>query len=131
MYAGVDPLTGGDLRLKETHESWSEAQLALTKLQRLVDENKHPKSSITVGEAIGKWMEVAELEVTTRDRYEDLIRLYIAPKFGDFKLKKLNAELLERFYARLHRCKDLCPARPPSTATAVRVCRGRLRFAGR
>ncbi len=62
-----------------------------------------------MGEAIRKWLEVAELEETTPDRYEDLIGLYIAPTFDDFKLAKLNADLLERFYAGLHRCKRRCP----------------------
>ena len=58
-------------------------------------------------------MEVADLEVTTRERYEDLIRLYIVPTFGDLQAGRLEAELLERFYARLHRCKAMCGGRPP------------------
>ena len=58
-------------------------------------------------------MEVAELEETTRDRYEDLIRLYVLPTFGDMQVSRVDAELLERFYARLHRCRDLCRNRPP------------------
>jgi hypothetical protein len=32
----------------------------------MVDEQQHPKSSITIGEAIEQWLEVAELEETTR-----------------------------------------------------------------
>jgi integrase len=57
-------------------------------------------------------MEVADLEVTTRERYEDLIRLYIVPTFGDLQAGRLDAELLERFYARLHRCEAMCGSRP-------------------
>jgi integrase len=34
---------------------------------------------ISVREALEQWMEVADLQATTRERYEDLIRLYIAP----------------------------------------------------
>lgn len=52
-----------------------------------------------------QWLEVATLEDTTRDRYEDLIRIYIEPTFGDLPAAKLDAELLERFYARLQRCQ--------------------------
>ena len=69
-------------------------------------------------------MEVADLEVTTRERYEDLIRLYIVPTFGDLQAGRLDAELLERFYARLHRCKSWCNPQqqslgsPPTTATS-------------
>lgn len=55
-------------------------------------------------------MEVADVEETTRDRYEDLIRLTIVPTFGNFKL---DAEPLDRFYASLHRCQHRCPSPPP------------------
>jgi hypothetical protein len=56
----------------------------------------HPKSAITVGQAIAQWLEVAKLEDTTRERYEDLIRLYITPTFGSLPAAKLDAEMLER-----------------------------------
>jgi integrase len=111
--AGTDLLTGRRRPLRETCKTLDEAKAALTKLQRQVDEQQHPKSSVTLGEAIEQWLDVAELEVTTRERYEDLIRLYIAPRMGAQQAAKIDAELLERFYARLHRCRDLCGGRPP------------------
>jgi integrase len=46
-----------------------------------------------------------------RDRYEDLIRIYIRPTFGGLPAAKLDAEILERFYARLQRCRALCDGR--------------------
>ncbi len=58
-------------------------------------------------------------EDTTRERYDDLTRLYILPTFGDMLASKLDAELLERFYARLHRCRELCTGR----TRAGHVCR--------
>ena len=76
VYVGTDPLTGDDVRLRETRPTRSDAERALTGLLRQVDERKIPKSAITVAAAVQQWMEVAELEETTRDRYEDLIRLY-------------------------------------------------------
>ena len=54
-------------------------------------------------------------------RYEDLIRIYIKPTLGDLVAGKLDAELLESFYARLQRCRD-------SAATAAA---GGPRHAGR
>ena len=113
VYAGTDPLTRDDIRLRETCRTRVEAEKALTRLQGQVDDNRHPKSSITVATAVEQWMEVADLEVTTRERYEDLIRLYTVPTFGDLQAGRLDAELLERFYARLHRCKAMCGGRPP------------------
>ena len=82
-----------------------------------VDQNRHPKSDITVAQAVAQWLDVVRLEDTTRERYDDLIRLYIRPVLGDLVAGKLDAELLERFYARLQRCKALCNGRPKAGHT--------------
>ncbi len=42
-----------------------EAKRLLTRLQNQVDEDRHPKSNITVRQAIAQWLDVAELENTT------------------------------------------------------------------
>ena len=83
VYAGVDPLTGKERYLRETSRTYDQAEVALTRLQAQVDEDRHPKSEITVGQAVTQWLDVVDLEDTTRERYQDLIRIYIAPTFGD------------------------------------------------
>ncbi len=60
---------------------------------------------------IDQWLEVAELEDTTRDRYDDLVRIYIDPTLGTMKAAKLDAQILERWYARLQRCRSACDGR--------------------
>ena len=117
VYAGADPLTGRPHYLRETARTYDAAEVALTRLQGQVDEDRHPKADITLGRAIEQWLEVAELEDTTRDRYEDLVRIYIAPTLGSLPAAKLGAELLERFYARLQRCRRLCSGRPNADHT--------------
>jgi hypothetical protein len=117
VYAGVDPLTGRGHQLKGTYKTREEAEKALTRMQHQVDTRQAPKSAITVGEAMEQWLEIAALEETTRDRYEDLIRLYVLPTFGEMQAGRLDAELLERFYARLHRCRGMCGRRPPKRHT--------------
>ena len=112
VYAGVDPLTRKPRYLKETTATYDQAEIALTGLLGQVDQNRHPKSDITVAQAVAQWLDVVRLEDTTRERYDDLIRLYIRPVLGDLVAGKLDAELLERFYARLQRCKALCNGRP-------------------
>jgi integrase len=72
-----------------------------------------------VRQAVEQWLEVADIQDTTRDRYEDLVRLYVFPTFGDMLAAKLDAELLERLYARLQRCRELCAGR----SGAGHVCR--------
>ena len=53
--------------------------MVATKLQRQVDVDQHPKAAITVRQAVTHWLDVAEHEDTTRERYDDLIRRYILP----------------------------------------------------
>jgi len=43
------------------------AEVALTRLQGQVDQNRHPKTDITLGQAISRWLDNAKLEDTTRD----------------------------------------------------------------
>jgi integrase len=52
VYAGIDPLTRKRRYLVETVASESAANIALTKLQCQVDEDRHPKTAITVRQAI-------------------------------------------------------------------------------
>jgi hypothetical protein len=111
------PTDGPARYLRETARTYEGARLALTRLQGQVDEDRHPKIDITLGRAIEQWLEVAELEDTTRDRYEDLVRIYIAPTLGSLPAAKLGAELLERFYARLQRCRRLCSGSPNADHT--------------
>jgi len=119
VYAGQDILTGKMRQLRETAKTYEDAKKVLTRLQRQVDEDNQPKSNITVRQAVEQWLEVAVLEDTTRERYDDLIRLYVLPTFGHLQAARIDAELLERFYARLHRCRDRCGIR----ARAGHTCR--------
>jgi hypothetical protein len=88
VYAGTDPLTGRTRQIKQTAATYAEAEVALTKLLRQVDERKHPKSGIMVREAIQQWLDVAELGVTTCEQYDDLIRLYIGPTWATCRLRR-------------------------------------------
>jgi integrase len=108
VYAGTDPLTGKPRYLRAPAATWDEAEKELTRLLRELDQERHPKTNITIGQALDQWLDVADLAETTRDRYLDLIRIYIRPTFGNLPAAKLDAELLERFYARLQRCREMC-----------------------
>lgn len=119
VYAGADVLTGKPQYVRETHKTYAEAGVALTRLQVQVDEVRHPRGDLTVRQAIVQWLEVADLADTTRERYEDLIRLHILPVLGDRQAGKLDVQVLDRLYARLQQCRDLCDGR----RTAGHVCR--------
>jgi integrase len=48
-------------------KTYGAAEVALTRLQGQVDQNRHPKTDITLGQAISRWLDIAKLEDTTRD----------------------------------------------------------------
>jgi integrase len=135
VFAGTDPLTSKPRYLRKSADTYAQAQVELTKLLAQVDEQQQPRSNITVGQVVEKWLEVAELEATTRQRYDGLVRLYIEPTFGTMSAAKLDAELLESFYARLRRCNTLCSGRArdhecrPLSASTVRQVHFILRSA--
>jgi integrase len=54
---------------------------------------RSPTTSGTVGYLLSRWLEVADLELTTRDGYESYIRRNILPALGDVPLRKLDTEL--------------------------------------
>ncbi|MFR9754775.1 tyrosine-type recombinase/integrase [Streptomyces sp. TR06-5] len=111
VYAGLDPLIKKAIYLHEQASTWDEAEKARTRLLLQVDEERQPRSRITVGQAIEQWMAVARLEESTRERYECAIRLYLQPAFGDVQAAKLHPQTVELFYARLERCRDQCEGR--------------------
>src|SRR6266542_3579915 len=117
VYAVTDLRAGRERYVCEAAGTCGAAEVALTRLRGQVDEDRHPKSAVTLGPAVAQWLEVAKLEDTTCERDEDLIRIYIGPTFGDLAAGKLDAELLERFYARLQRCRTLCNGRPSASHT--------------
>ena len=49
---------------------------------------------------------------STLHGYRSKIETHIRPNLGDVRLSKVDAELLETFYARLRRCREQCGGRP-------------------
>lgn len=105
--AGIDPLTGKRRYLRATAKTEKLAEKALTDLLHQVDQQTHARSDLTVSEVIEKWLVIKEpVHVRrTRVRTRQLIRDYIEPRFGSMKAAKLDAEVLENYYALLQTCK--------------------------
>jgi hypothetical protein len=114
VYARRDPITKKPRYLSETTRTYAEAEKALTRLLAPVDRERSSTTSGTVGYLLSRWLEVADLELSTRDGYEGYIRRNIIPALGDVPLRKLDTETLDRFYAHLRaygrRCR-VCWAR--------------------
>ena len=111
--AGRDPLTGKQLWHRKTVKTEREAQIALGKLLEQADAGRRPDTRVTVGEAVARYMEVTQLDLSTRRTYEGYIARTILPALGSIELRKVRGPLLDTFYSRLRKCGDLsCNGKP-------------------
>lgn len=107
VYAGTDPLTGKAIYLRATAKTVRQAQVELGRLLDQAAIGKQPELGVTVGQLLDQYMQVAELDVSTRESYEGYIRRTIRPVLGGKQLRKVRGPMLDTFYARLRRCSDL------------------------
>ena len=120
VYAGTDPVTGKPRLLRQTCPDEASAHAALGQLLAEADGGRFPDRQATVGQALAKYLEVADLEVSTREAHEGYIRRTIGPVLGEVKIRKLGADSLDSLYTALKKCSRLC-----RTAPADRALRGR------
>ena len=93
VLAGTDPLTGRRLRFRQTVKTEKQAQIVLGRLLEQATAGQQPDSGVTVAELLARYMEVAELEVSTRETYEGYIRRPILPALGSMELRKLRGHV--------------------------------------
>ena len=113
MYSGIDPLTGREIRHRKTVRTEDEAQIALGRLLEDSAAGKRPDSRVTVGELLERYLEVVDVDLSTRQTYEGYIRRTIRPALGSAELRKVRGPVLDTLYTRLRRCGNLaCTGRP-------------------
>jgi hypothetical protein len=61
-------------------------------LLRQADGDRFPDRDATLGHALDRYLEVADLEVSTREAHEGYIRRTIRPVLGEAKIRKLGAD---------------------------------------
>jgi integrase len=115
VFAGTDPLTGRRNYLLETipagPDAEKEAEKAKTKLLNRVDEQRNPRTKATVDQLMDRYLELLDVDVTTRKGYEGYIRNHIRPLLGKLQVGKLNGETFDSFYAILRTCRAHCGGR--------------------
>jgi integrase len=113
VYAGTDPVTGKERLLRQTCPDEASAYVALGRLLAEADGGRFPDRHATVGQALDKYLEVADLEVSTREAHEGYIRRTIGPVLGEVKIRQLGADSLDALYTALKKCSRLCRRLPP------------------
>lgn len=117
VYAGLDPVTGKPVYLRETVRGTDEvarrtARRALNRLIAEAEKARRPSSEVSLARVIEEWLRVAEHEDSTRDTYLGYIERTITPTLGSMPIAKLSARHLETLYAQLRRCRARCDGKP-------------------
>ncbi|GAA3436992.1 tyrosine-type recombinase/integrase [Kutzneria kofuensis] len=117
VYAGLDPVTGKRVYLRETIKGTDDvamkrAEKKLNELLVQVDKQRNAPSAVKLGYAIDQWLRTAELDDGTRDMYRGYVERNIRPVLGETPIKKVSARVLEELYAELRRCRVRCDGKP-------------------
>jgi integrase len=135
VYAGTDPVTGKPRRLKQTCPDEASAAVTLGRLLAQADGDRFPDREATLGQALAKYLEVADLEVSTREAHEGYIRRTIGPVLGEEVLAAMPAATADRALMQTAsmlvtrgavRCVTIAPpVRTSATIAAVHTCADR------
>jgi DNA-binding transcriptional regulator YhcF (GntR family) len=113
VYAGIDPITKREIRLKATAKTEQQAHIELGRLLKEASEGRTPESDATVAKLLDEYAPIAPWDVSTRQTNEGFIRRTIKPALGPMKVRKVRGPILDKLYAELKRCGDLaCNGRP-------------------
>jgi integrase/DNA-binding transcriptional regulator YhcF (GntR family) len=113
VYAGVDPITQREIRLKATATTEQQAYIELGRLLKQASEGRTPESGATMAKLLDEYAAIAPWDVSTRQTNEGFIRRTIKPALGHLQVRKVRGPILDKLYAELRRCGDLsCTGRP-------------------
>jgi integrase len=127
VFAGRDPVTGKPRRLRRTVRTETQAASDLAKLLRAAEADRIPDDSATVGLLLDRYLDIADIEASTREAHEGYIRRTIRPVLGDVRIRKLRPDMLDSLYAHLKRGSRLCGRLPKTEhyASGEHVCDSR------
>jgi integrase len=113
--AGTDPLTGRRHRLFEVvppgPTAEAEAEKVRVRLLNQVDERRNPRTRATVNQLMDRYLDVLDIAETSREAYVSVIDNHIRPALGELPAARVDAEVLDSFYAQLRRCRARCDGR--------------------
>ncbi|TVT60129.1 tyrosine-type recombinase/integrase [Amycolatopsis rhizosphaerae] len=112
LYAGVDPLSGRRHYLRETippgPKAETEAKKVLARFVNEVNERRNPRTSATLNQLMDRYLELLDVDTTTKQRYEGTIRTHVRPLLGQTRVGRLDGETFDSFYKILRTCRAHC-----------------------
>lgn len=115
VYAGEDPLTGRRHYVRETVPAGpnveKEAEKVRVRILNEINEQRNARTNATVNQLMDRYLELVDVDASTRQRYESVIRTHIRPLIGRVTLARLDAETFDSFYRTLRACRDHCGGR--------------------
>jgi integrase len=112
VYAGIDPVTGKRNYLVETVQpgpgAAKEAERVRTRFLAQVDEGRNPKTKATLEQLLDKYLEVVDVDASTKRGYEEKLRLHVRPFLGRLQAGRVGVEELESLYADCAKCAEHC-----------------------
>jgi integrase len=88
-----------------------EARAARDRLVREVEERRSPRTAAVVNQLLDRYLDQFDGAQRTLELYRGYVRKHIGPLIGEVKVARLDAEILDSFYAELRRCRDHCSGR--------------------
>ena len=86
VYAGIDSVSNKRHYLVETipagPSAARDAERVRTRLLNQVDERRNPRTKATVNQLLDRWLEVVELETTTRNSVVGRLNRHVRPVLG-------------------------------------------------
>jgi integrase len=115
VYAGTDPVTGKRHDLVEVvppgPKAAAEAEKVRTRLLSQLDERRNPHTKATVNQLLDRYLEVVDLDESTRNTYVGYLDRHVRPILGNLLLSKVDGEMLDTRYGQLRRCRARCSGR--------------------
>src|SRR5271154_3838587 len=93
VYAGTDPLTGRQIRLRRTCKTTRAAMIELGRHLEQAAAGRQPETDATVAQLMDRYAEVADWDLSTRKANEVYIRRVIKPALGDLQVRKIRGPL--------------------------------------
>lgn len=101
VYVGVDPLTGKEQRTtRRGFKTKKQAELALARIKLQIENGAYKKNKVaeTFQDVFEMWFEqykISDIEKSTIQAVEGIFKNHILPKFGKYKIDKINLKLCQ------------------------------------